>query len=133
MMQFIRKIARETGLEQCREFGSVTVLVSSVLGLYLRHYNYLLVVFLLSLLTLVIPRVFYPFAVFWSAFGKLLSRVSSGILLTLIYVVVVTPMGLMRRVRSSGLIKQKQFKKSRLSVMKNRNHLYNKEDLIHTF
>ena len=58
----------------------------------------------------------------WKKLSLLLGKVSNGVLLTLIFFLVVTPMGLMRR------IGKKQFDPGAKSNFAERDHLFGKED-----
>ena len=58
----------------------------------------------------------------WKKLSLLLGRVNNGVLLTLIFFLVVTPMGLIRR------IGKKQFDPGAKSNFAERDHLFGKED-----
>ena len=60
--------------EQAKEFGMLTVLVMSFLAFYLRQNNLSVFIFILALLTLLFPLIFYPFAIVWFALSKLLGK-----------------------------------------------------------
>jgi hypothetical protein len=89
--------------------------------------------FALILATVILPIIFYPFAVVWFGLSELLSIVSPAIILTIIFFLIVTPVGLIRRLLGKDSMRLKQFKKNRQSVMIDRNHLYTESDLLHTF
>jgi hypothetical protein len=123
------------------EFGLVAILV--VLFMALRagrihdaHYlsgHYLLAAFVLTLLTIIVPRIFYPFAAAWFGLSGILGRVSSAVLMTLVFFGIVLPAGLVRKWRGVDPLKIKAFKKGEGSVLSPRNHIYKKEDLLKTF
>jgi polyferredoxin len=119
--------------EQNREFGMVMVLITTFIAFYLKKYVYIKIAFALTLIALLSPVLFYPLAVCWFGAGKLLGMVSSGILLGLVFIVVVIPVGLVRKISGYDSLKLKQFKKTRKSVMHERNHVYADEDILHTF
>ncbi|MDR3141551.1 MAG: hypothetical protein LBU37_07500 [Tannerellaceae bacterium] len=76
---------------------------------------------------------FAPLTAIWYQFAHLLERLVSSALLTLVFFLVVTPMGLTRRLLGKDSLSLRQFGKSNRSVLKDRPHLYTKEDMIHTF
>jgi hypothetical protein len=133
----MKKFNRRGGLEiskvQTMEFGLVAVLIISFLAFHYKDYNYLKLVIVLTLLTILLPVVFYPLAYCWIGLGKILGTISSAILLGGIFFVIVIPIGLIRRVAGYDNLKLKQFKKSNNSVMTIRDHIFNDNDLMNTF
>lgn len=69
----------------------------------------------------------------WLAFAEILGTINLRILLGILFVLLVVPVGLWRRWRGIDNLQLRQFKKSRRSVMLNRDHEYTREDLLHTF
>ena len=82
---------------------------------------------------MITPKLYYPFAIFWYGFSGLLGDVMSRILLTIIYFVIVLPVGLIRRLSGRDTLKLKDFKRSAGSVMQQRNHTFVKADLEKPF
>jgi hypothetical protein len=120
--------------KQCVEFGQVAVLVALLAALYFKDDHTLtLVALILILLTIVVPLVFYPFAVAWFGLARLLASVVPPVLLGILFFVMVTPLGLVRRVMGRDALRLRQFKKGRSSVMNNRDHVYTEADLKDTF
>jgi hypothetical protein len=119
--------------QQCTEFGLVVILVLAFLAFYRKQISYTGIIVVASLLTIIVPLIFYPLALLWFGIANLLKPISSAILLTLIFLIVVVPVGFIRRLLGRDSLKIKQFKKSRQSVLHNRDHVYEKEDLLHTF
>jgi hypothetical protein len=87
----------------------------------------------LALITVIAPMLFYPFAALWWGLAGFLNKVSTALVLHLVFFVVVTPMGLIRKGMGRDNLKIKQFKKSTHSVMTDRNHVYTAADLSNTF
>jgi len=119
--------------EQTKEFGMLTVLIVSFLAFYLHKYNLSGVIFILSLLTLLCPVIFYPFAMIWFGISKLMGKLSTSVLLTVVFFVIVIPVALIRRMLHLDGLKLKQFKKTKTTVLVNREHIYVDSDLLHTF
>jgi hypothetical protein len=118
---------------QCMEFGQVATLAVLIFALHYKNDHWVTAAFALLLATVVSPIIFYPFAVVWFGLAELLSIVSPAIILTVIFFLIVTPVGLIRRLLGKDSMRLKQFKKNRKSVMIDRNHLYTESDLLHTF
>jgi hypothetical protein len=119
--------------EQTVEFGQVTILAALFLSLYTRDRHYVQAAFALTLLTMIVPRIFYPCAVAWFRLSGLLNAISTRVFMSLVFFVVVVPVGLYRRARGKDPLVIKRFKRDSASVMRSRNHIYVKEDLLKTF
>ncbi len=84
-------------------------------------------------LSLIVPIIFHPIAVLWFGLAKVLSAISSTVLLTLLFFLLVTPIGLFRKWTGKDSLQLKDFKKGRQSVLKIRDHPYVPADLKHPF
>jgi hypothetical protein len=133
MIDILKKIFIGITKKQCIEFGLLTILAAIFLAIYKKQNHFITWAFILTLITLIIPIVFYPFAAVWFWLSRVLSVLSSKILLTIVFFIVVTPVGLVRRLFNKDNLKTNQFKKSTESVMTYRNHLYTSEDFTNTF
>jgi hypothetical protein len=69
----------------------------------------------------------------WLALGRILNTISTTILLTLVFFLLVLPIGLIRRLTGADPLRLKQFRKSRGSVLFTRDHTYSKNDLQNLF
>src|ERR1700751_1664259 len=132
-MTTTKKFTAKITKKQCMEFGQVATLLVLVFALHYKNDNLIAAAFVLILVTIVLPIIFYPFAVVWFGLADLLSIVSPAIILAIVFFLIVTPVGLIRRLLGKDSMQLKQFKKNRQSVMVNRDHLYTKSDLLHTF
>ena len=132
-MGTISELLKDIKSKQCSEFGLVAIMTTALLAWYFKSDVYIIAVVILSLITLLLPILFYPFAAAWFALGHLLNQVSSRVLLTVIFFIVVVPVALIRRLSGKDSLKLRQYKKDRKSVMFVREHLYDKTDLLHTF
>lgn len=119
--------------QQCVEFGQVAILVMLFFALKYKTALWVDIAFGLALVTVLIPCLLYPFAFLWFGISKILSLVGPVVLMTIIFFLVVMPVGLFRKLMGSDNLKLKQFKKATGSVMLVRNHTFTKDDLMHTF
>ena len=129
----IKKIFTGITKKQCIELGQTAILVTLFLALYLKQNNFVIAAFICTLITVLAPIIFYPFAFCWLGISKILGFISSRIIVRLIFFLVVTPVGILRQLSGKDSLKIKQFKKNSQSVMEERNHLYTEADLTHTF
>jgi hypothetical protein len=105
------------------------VLILLLLGLWLRRDAWFVAAVALLLLTMIAPTAYRPVAIVWLGFSRLLGTVVSRILLTVIFLTVVTPVGLVRRLAGADSLRIKQFKKNADSVMVKRNLTYRREHI----
>ena len=119
--------------KQCMEFGQVAAAVLVLIALYRRQWVFVSASFIVLLVNMILPIIFYPFAWVWFGIAKLLAEVNMRILLTLLFCVMVIPVGLWRKLRRRDSLQLHAFKKGRGSVLQARDHVYEKEDLLHTF
>jgi len=115
--------------DQCKDTGMAMVLILLLLTLAARR-NYIIFCAIgLLVLTMIRPQMFRPVGVIWFGLAELLGMVTSRIVLTIIFLVVVTPIGLVRRLVGADTLKLKSFKKGHGSVMEKRNHTFAANDL----
>lgn len=119
--------------EQTREFGMLAVLVISFIAFYFGKNSLTGIICILALLTLLIPGIFYPFAFCWFAFSKIMAKISTKIILGIIFFVIVIPVAWIRKLMRYDGLKKNHFKKGSASIMTNRDHTYSESDLAHTF
>jgi len=119
--------------KQTVEFGLVAILVVGCFALWINTKILILTSIILCLLTLIVPLIFFPFAVLWFGLSSILSRITSAILLGFVYLLIVTPMGLFRKLFGNDTLRLKQFKKGTQSVMINRDHTFTAKDMADTF
>jgi hypothetical protein len=127
------KVFKKVSGRQCSEFGQAVVLICIFLTLYLKDNHYIIAAFWVLLLTILIPDIFYPFAVLWFGLSTILSKISSFLILNIIFFFLVIPMGFFRKLLGKDTLRLKKFKSGRESVMIERNHLYEAVDLVNTF
>jgi hypothetical protein len=132
-MAGINKIFTQVTKRQCLEFGLLVVLATIYTGLHFKERYFFVAAFISTLLIILWPFVFYPFAMIWFAIIRVVSFISSWFIMLILFFVVVTPVGLFRRMTDRDTLQLKQFKKGRQSVMTDINHTYTKTDLLHTF
>jgi hypothetical protein len=96
------------------EFGSAALLVAALV---------------LHVLDMVAPQVFRPLAPLWYGLGHLLGAISSRVLMFLVFALVVTPIGLLRRALGKDSLCLRAFRAGNDSVMVVRNHRFTAGDL----
>ena len=89
----------------------------------------LLAAIVAMVLTMVWPAIFRLPARLWFGFSHILGTVISKILLSVVFFVVVSPIGLFRKLIGKDAMKMKQWKKGPESAFRSRDQVYRAEDL----
>ena len=84
----------------------------------------------LLVLDMIRPQIFRPVAVIWFGLAELLGVVTSRVVLSIIFLVVITPVGLVRRLLGKDTLKLTSFKRGHESVMEERNHTFCADDIV---
>jgi hypothetical protein len=127
---FLSRIWRgDASPTQAKDTGMAVVLVLLLFWLARRHDIYIAAAVVAHVLSMAIPQIWRPVAVIWFGLSHVLGIVASKVVLTVIFVVVVTPIGVYRRLAGSDSLKLRAFKKGRGSVMNARNYRFTGLDL----
>ncbi len=125
-MEFLkRKITKD----QSRDTGMAMVLLFLLIFVSRKHPWLLYTAMILHVINMIVPKVFYPIAIFWLGFSDAMGAVMSKVLLSIVYFFVVTPIALLRRISGKDSLKLRVFKASQASVMVKRDHLFTARDM----
>ena len=113
--------------------GMALVLLILLTGFFTRNVLFYQLAVPVLLLNMAFPQIYYPFAWIWYGLSNIIGILVSRILLGVIYVILVVPVGLLRRMTGKDNLMLKAFKKDRASVMKRRDYTYTGEDLTHPY
>ncbi len=123
------KLSKAEKKEQCKDTGMAMVLLSLILYLFFRQEIYLYAAIGMHVVNMVVPTVYRPVAVVWLGLSNAMGWVVSRALLSVIFLVVVTPVGLVRRWLGKDALRLREYREGRDSVMQTRNHTYTAEDI----
>jgi hypothetical protein len=84
-------------------------------------------------LALILPIVFRPVAFLWFGIAQILGFIVPGVLLALIFYVLVVPTGMVRKWMGKDSLDLNRFNQGRGSILKDRSHTYQAEDLTNPF
>jgi len=118
--------------QQNIEFGMVVTLVLLVLSLWLKIELYVYAVISI-LLSIVFPRIYTPLTWIWFRLAKILEIIMSNLILFLIFFLVVTPIGLIRRFAGKDNLQLKFQVKNGKSTFLHREHTFKKSDMEKQF
>lgn len=117
--------------KQCIDTGMALVLIHLIAQYYLLKSKVLLgSAIMLLIISIVIPKTLKPLAYFWFSFSHILGSITSKIILTIVYFIFVTPLGLLRSFLSKDSLRLKSFKKSSQTVFVTRNHCFTADDFF---
>ena len=122
---FKRKITKD----QSRDTGMAMVLLFLIVFISRKREGLLFGAIGLHVLNMIVPQIYRPVAVVWLGISDLLGSVVPRILLAIVFFVVVTPIGVLRRLAGKDSLKLHAFKASPDSVMLERNHTFIGGDL----
>lgn len=126
---FPGKISRE----RIKDSGMALVLILLIIGLITDSSTYFILSAAFLLVNMIFPLFFYPFAFIWLGFSEILGRVMSKIILLLVYLAVVLPVAFIRRLLGKDTLLLRKFKDGKGSVMVDRRHDFQAEDLEKPF
>jgi len=126
-------VPRQVTLDQARDTGQALVLLCLIIVIFFKQPSFAGIALIVLLVNMVCPQVYKPAAKWWFALSHLLSRIVPRILLALLFYVLVTPVGLMRRLMGSDALQLRTWKKGRQSVLRERDHTLSAKDIINPF
>lgn len=126
-------ILKTVSATQSKDAGLALVLISLILAIVTSPHYFLPLGVGLLVVTMTAPGLFKPFAKFWFGFSHTLGTVVSRTLLTLLFYIMVMPVGLIRRVLGKDAMQLKKWKQAQTSVFHDRDHLFTRQDLQHPY
>lgn len=125
------------GLKSDRIENTETAILIAVVLLYFawsfQDVEFVIIAIVVLILSLIIPVLFFPFAKLWFGLAFLLGLVTTKLLLSIIFFLVVIPIGFLRKQIKPDTLYLNQFKKDTSSLMMTRDHKFVPEDLKNQF
>jgi hypothetical protein len=119
--------------DQTKDSGMALILILLLLGIFLRRDILIKFGAIALVLDMIFPYIFFPFAMLWIGISNLLGAIVSKFILAFIFFVIVTPVGLLRRLSGIDSLRTKEYKKGNQSVMVSRNKSFSKNDVEKPF
>jgi hypothetical protein len=116
-------------LHQAKDTGMAIALCCLVFGLYAANVRALYGALIFLLLNMIWPAAYKPAGRVWFGVSHVLGNVLSKVLLSLIFFLIVTPVGLIRRMMGHDTLQLKKWKQGRESVFKTRDFMAGSKDL----
>ena len=114
---------------QARDTGMALTLVCLLVALLADKRPFLTAGILLLVTDMTLPALFKPAAVLWLGLSQLLGAVMSRVLLSVIFLTVVTPVALVRRMLGKDAMQMRKWKKDATSVFRVREHTFTARDI----
>lgn len=127
------KFHRSLSASQLYGSGLALILILLLLSVFLKSNLFLFIAIGLSILLMISPVPFRIFAYIWFAFGELMSLVVGKLILSVIYLFLVVPIGLIKRKSIRSNMHLSLFKKGTGSVFKERGHTFCEDDFNKLF
>jgi len=115
--------------DQSRDTGMAMVLLILLALLIWGRNELLIAALIVHVVNMIVPQVFRPVAIAWFGLAHLLGAVASRVLMFVVFALVVTPIGLLRRALRKDSLRLRAFRSGDESVMVVRNHTFSAGDL----
>lgn len=130
---FLGFFPTDISVKQNTDTGMAMVLILLLAGFFTGQVLLYKLAIPVLVVNMIYPKIFYPVAILWLGLSALLGTVMSAIILSVVYMVLVVPIGLFRRMIGKDALQLSKFNKTRDSVFSVRNHTYTAQDLENPF
>ena len=120
-------------VEKCKDSGLALVLISLICYQVWKMDIAILMAIIFLVVAMTYPLIFQPFAKFWFALSTALGTVVSKIILSVLFFVIVLPIGLARRILGKDSMRIKCWKNGKESGFRIREHRFSAKDLEHPY
>jgi hypothetical protein len=118
---------------QARDTGLALALVCCIAFLVTRNPRLVLAAMVVLLVTMTVPSLLGPAAKLWFGLSHILGTIMSKVMLTLVFSLVLTPMGLLRRLAGKDSMRLRCFGRDQTSVFRVRDHEFTPADIEQPF
>ena len=119
--------------DQARDTGMALTLVALIVFFFTHEIRYVTLGAALLLLDMIWPSFYKPVAKVWFGLSHVLGTVMSKVMLSLIFYLVLSPMGVLRSLFGKDPMRVRQFKKGEGSAFRTREHLFVAADVEQPF
>lgn len=116
-------------LTQSKDAGLALTLICLLFAYFRGSQTGLLLAIVILVLAMSIPAVFGPFAKVWFGFSHILGEWMSKAILTVLFIALVIPVGLVRRAMGKDAMRLNEWQKGTRSVFRERKHTFTGADL----
>jgi len=112
-----------------KDTGLAAVLILLLVTWFTANIAWVIPAIVVLILTMTVPVVFKPLSVVWFGFANMLGQVVSTLILTILFLLVLMPIGLIRKMGGADALGLKKWGNGDASAFVVREHLYTAEDL----
>jgi hypothetical protein len=115
--------------QQCKDTGLAMILIALIIGLFSESKYAFFGAGVITIVDMVYPRFFYALAIVWYGLSTAIGTIVSKILLSLLFFILVTPVGLIRKALGSDPMKLREWRHGHRSLFQDRNYTYSSKDI----
>ena len=115
--------------DRSRDTGLALVLLLLIAHATTRRDGFATAAIVVLVVAMTVPLLFKPAAIVWFGLSQAVGTVMSKVLLAVVFYVVVTPIGIVRRMLGHDSLRLRAFKAGNGSVMRTRGHVFVPGDL----
>jgi hypothetical protein len=115
--------------DQSRDTGMALVMLLLLAFLTWDRSELLIASLIVHVANMIVPQLFRPLGIVWFGLAHLLGAVASRVLMFVVFTMIVTPIGLLRRALGRDSLHLHAFRAGGESVMVARNHTFTAADL----
>ena len=104
-------------------------LIALLLAYFWSSQRFLALAIVLMIVNMIVPSLFKPFARIWFGLSHILGAIMSRLILSLIFFLLVTPVGLVRRMMGKDSLKLRNWKNGNESVFVVRDITFSKDNI----
>jgi hypothetical protein len=120
---------RQKTQNQARDTGLALLLILLLIVYFSENVTLIVPSAGVLVLIMIWPSIFSPLAPFWFGLSRVLATIVSKIILFLLYFLIVTPVGIFRRILDKDAMRLKDWKNGKGSVLLERNHTFTPKDI----
>ena len=130
---YLRIFPKRITNQQCKDTGLAMILIALLIGLFSESRYAFFGAGLITIVDMVYPRFFYALAIIWYGLSTAIGTIVSKILLSLLFFILVTPVGLIRKALGSDSMKLGEWRNGQSSIFQDRNYTYSAKDIENPF
>lgn len=115
--------------EQAKDTGLAMLLILLIVAQVQIGHPLILAAIGVLIVTMTVPVLFTPLARLWFGLAHVMGALVSKLLLSLVFFLVATPIGLLRRLSGTDSMLMKQWRRDKESCFITRDHTFVKQDL----
>ncbi|MBF0201254.1 MAG: hypothetical protein HQK66_08065 [Desulfamplus sp.] len=120
-------------IKESRDAGLALILIFLITDFFLKTIDLILPSIVILVFIMTVPIIFKPFAKVWFTLSHYLGIVTSKIILTLLFFIVITPVALTRRLFKADPLFLNGWNSGLTSAFKKEELCYKKSDIVHPY